>query len=496
MADVVVVGGGVGGMAAAIRLGAAGHQVTLLERNPELGGKLASRTIDGFTFDTGPSLLTLPHVFDELLGHAGTSLAAAVDLQRLDPICRYSWPAGAPGGATGFDHCAERQEAVAGVEAAIPGQGEAFDAFLEHARTIWEVAERSFFAGPLESPLSLLRRMQRPGDLLAIDPLRSLSARARQVFGDPRLVQWAGRYATYSGSAPALAPATLGCIPWIEQAFGAWYVRGGLAVLADALGKAMTEVGVDVRTGVDVTAIRTDSTAVRGVRLADGSTVGADVVVANVDATHLYADLLPDRVMLRKALRAPLSSSGFALLLGVRDTPGARVPAHHEISFSADGPAEFSELFRERRAPTDPTIYICNTSATDPSAAPPGAASWFVLVNVPPAGDVDWDVEADRYRDRLLETMADRGFDVAGRTEVCEVVTPLDIAARTRSWQGSIYGTSSNGRRAAFLRPANRGPRRGLYLAGGSSHPGGGLPLVAMSGRIVADMVAADRWST
>jgi phytoene dehydrogenase-like protein len=115
-------------------------------------------------------------------------------------------------------------------------------------------------------------------------------------------------------------------------------------------------------------------------------------------------------------------------------------------------------------------------------------------VNVPPAGDVDWDVHADGYRDRLLETMAERGFDVAGRTQVCEVVTPLDIAAHTRSWQGSIYGTSSNGRRAAFLRPANRGPRRGLYLAGGSSHPGGGLPLVAMSGRIVADMVAADGW--
>ena len=494
MADVVVVGGGVGGMAAAIRLGAAGHHVTLLERNPELGGKLASRTIDGFTFDTGPSLLTLPHVFDELLGHAGTSLAAAADLQRLDPICRYSWPAGAPGGATSFDHRAGRTEAVAEVDAAMPGQGERFDAFLEHARTIWEVAERSFFAGPLESPLSLLRRMQRPGDLLAIDPLRSLSARAGQVFDDPRLVQWAGRYATYSGSSPSLAPATLACIPWIEQAFGAWYLRGGLAVLAGALGKALSELGVDVRTGVDVAAIRSDATAVKGVRLADGEALDADVVVANVDATHLYADLLPDRAMLRKALRAPLSSSGFALLLGVRDREGARVPAHHEISFSPDGPGEFSQLFRARTAPRDPTVYICNTSATDPSAAPAGSASWFVLVNVPPAGDVDWDGESDRYRDRLLETMAARGFDVAGRTEVCEVVTPLDIAAHTRSWQGSIYGTSSNGRRAAFLRPGNRGPRRGLYLAGGSSHPGGGLPLVAMSGRIVADMVAADGW--
>lgn len=494
MAEVIVVGGGVGGMAAAIRLGAAGHHVTLLERNAELGGKLAARTVDGFTFDTGPSLLTLPHVFDELLDHAGTSLAAAVDLQRLDPICRYSWPPGAPGGTAGFDHRADRHDAVAEVEVALRGQGAAFDAWLDHARTIWEVVERSFFAGPLESPLALLRRMQRPGDLLAIDPVRSLAARAARIFDDPRLVQWAGRYATYSGSSPALAPATLACIPWIEQAYGAWYVRGGLAMLADALGKAMAEVGVDVRTGVDVEAIRTDSMTVRGVRLAGGGSLEADVVIANVDATHLYADLLPDRVMLRKALRAPLSSSGFALLLGVTSRDGERVPAHHEVSFSADGPAEFHQLFNARVAPTDPTIYICNTSATDPTAAPVGSASWFVMVNVPPAGAVDWDAEADGYRDQLLETMAARGFDVTGRTVVCEVITPLDIAARTRSWQGSIYGTSSNGRRAAFLRPANRGPRRGLYLAGGSSHPGGGLPLVAMSGRIVADMVAADGW--
>ncbi|MEX2658211.1 MAG: phytoene desaturase family protein, partial [Acidimicrobiales bacterium] len=481
----------------AIRLGVAGHDVTLLERNPELGGKLAARSVDGFTFDTGPSLLTLPHVFDELLALTGTSLAEAVDLVRLDPICRYSWPGGAPGGAATFDHRADRGAAVAAVEAGFPGAGEAFDAWLAHARTIWEVAERSFFAGPLESPVALLQRMQRPGDLLAIDPLRTLSSRARRVFDDPRLVQWAGRYATYSGSSPERTPATLACIPWIEQAFGAWYVRGGLAVLAGALEKAMATAGVEVRTGADVEAIRADATSVRGLRLAGGEVLDADVVVANVDAIHLYGDLLPDPRMLRRTLRATLSSSGFALLLGVEGgDAGARSPAHHEISFAADGPSEFRQIFSEGRAPTDPTIYLCNTSVTDPGAAPPGCEAWFVLVNVPPAGTVDWDREADRYRDQLLDLLATRGFDVAGRTRVCEVVTPLDIASRTRSWQGSIYGTSSNGRRAAFLRPSNRGPKQGLYLAGGSAHPGGGLPLVAMSGRIVADMVAADGWPT
>jgi phytoene desaturase len=470
--------------------------VTLVERNEQLGGKLARRSVDGFTFDTGPSLLTLPHVFDELLAHAGTTLAEAVDLDRLDPICRYEWPEGAPGGAATFDHRADRGDAVAEVERALPGQGAAFDRWLAHGRSVWEVAERSFFSGPLESPLALARRMQRPGDLLAIDPLRTLSGRAARTFDDPRLIQWAGRYATYSGSAPALAPATLACIPWIEQAFGAWHVRGGLAVLADALAAALVRVGVEVRTGTPVDGIRADATAVRGVRLVDGTAIDAQVVIANVDATHLYADLLPDRALLRRTLRAPLSSSGFALLLGVESRPGGPpAPAHHTISFSADGPGEFRQLTRARQAPHDPTIYVCNTSATDPTTAPAGWESWFVLVNVPPGPSVDWDAEADRYRDHLLGLLAARGHDVAGRLRTCEVITPLDIAAATRAWQGAIYGTSSNGRRAAFLRPANRGPRRGLYLAGGSSHPGGGLPLVAMSGRIVADMVAADGWA-
>ncbi|MDQ3304587.1 MAG: phytoene desaturase family protein [Actinomycetota bacterium] len=485
MADVAVVGGGVGGVAAALRLRAAGHDVVLFERNPVLGGKLAGRSFDGFTFDTGPSLLTLPEVFDDLLATAGTSLAEVVAPVRLDPICRYRWPDG-----SGFDHRADRAEATAAVERLIPGQGAAFAAYLEHGQRVWEVSQRTFFAGPMESPADLIRRMRGPADLWAIDPLRTLDARARSHFDDPRLVQWAGRYATYSGSSPYAAPATLACIPWIEQSSGAWYVPGGLARLAQALGGVLAGAGVEVRTETDVEAIRADTDAVQGVRLAGGESVDADVVVANVDATHLYADLLPDRQALRRVLRAPVSSSGFALLAAVEGrTEGL---AHHNIAFSADARAEFSDIFDRHEAPGDPTLYVCASAVSDPSQAPDGCENWFVLVNVPPAGAVDWDGEAEPYRDHLLEVLARRGWDLAGRLRSVETITPADIARRYRSWQGAIYGTSSNGRRAAFLRPANRGPRRGLYLVGGSSHPGGGLPLVTLSGAIVAAMVEAD----
>jgi phytoene desaturase len=480
---VVVVGGGVGGLAAALRLRAAGHEVTLLERNEVVGGKLAAHRADGFTWDTGPSLLTLPHVFDDLLGTVGTSLAEVVDLRRLDPVCRYRWPDG-----SGFDHRAGLDDSVAEVDAMAPGEGAAFRRYLDRSRRVWETAERTFFAGPLESPLQLARRMRSPRDLLAIDPLRTLHQRASATFGDPRLVQWADRYATYSGSSPFTAPATLGCIPWIEQHHGAWYVSGGLASLATALTSVAVRAGVTVHTGAEVIAVEADADRVRGVLLADGTGFGADVVVANVDAHHLYADLLPDGRALRRADRAPRSTSGFALLIGLEGaTPGL---AHHNISFSPDYGDEYAAIVGRRSLHDDPTLYIARPD--DPTSAPAGCESWFVLVNTPPAGHVDWSTEVETYRDHLLDVLARRGHDVSHRIQVVETVTPADIEGRYRAWEGSIYGTSSDGRRAAFLRPANRGPRRGLYLVGGSSHPGGGLPLVAMSGAIVAAMVERD----
>ena len=479
MPEVVVVGGGVGGMAAALRLGVAGFDVVLLERHDHLGGKLDERTLPGgYRVDTGPSLLTLPDELDQLFRLVGSSLADAVGPVRLDPICSYRWPDGSR-----FEHCADRAAAVAEAERLSAGSGAALGRFLDRARTVWDVAERTFLAGPMGPGGQLVRRLRSPGDLLAIDPLRTLAGRARRTFADPRLVQWACRYATYSGST-ASAPATLACIAHVEQAFGAWWVPGGLAGLAPALGRALATAGVEVRTGVEVEAVLADGEGVRGVRLAGGERVSAGVVVANVDADHLYADLLPDGRALRRARRATPSSSGFALLLGLAGrTEGL---GHHTVLFS--DPAGYEAELAAPAVPRDPTVYVANPAATDPTVAPSGHESWFVLVNVPAGARADW----DGYRDHVLDVLASRGLDLAGRLRAVGVVTPEEIADRYRARGGAIYGTSSSGRRAAFLRPGNRGPRRGLYLVGGSSHPGGGLPLVARSGAIVARMVAAD----
>lgn len=486
MAEVAVVGAGVGGLAAAIHVAAAGHDVTVLERLDHLGGKLDERTADGFTWETGPSLLTLPQVFRDLAAVGGRDLDDLVDLVRLDPICRYRFADG-----TRFDHRADPDDAAAAADTLAPGAGPQWRSFMTRARTVWDVSERTFFAGAMASPLRLLRRMRSPRDLLDIDPLRTLHARADATFDDPRLVQWADRYATYSGSSPYAAPATLGCIPHLEQDLGAWYVRGGLARLADALARIAIDLGVEVRTGTDVDRITHASGAVTGVRLTGGEHLAADAVIANADALHLYRDLLPHPRARRRAERAPRSSSGFVLLLGVAgETDGL---AHHNISFSADYPAEFEALFDTHEPIADPTVYVAASSVTDPSQAPRGHENWFVLVNAPSFGDPH--DEAGRYEgygDHVLEAMAARGWDLSGRIVHRSEIRPTDIADRFRTPGGSIYGTSSNGPMAAFLRPGNRGPVDGLHLCGGSSHPGGGLPLVAISGRIAAELCLAD----
>ncbi|NBE83781.1 phytoene desaturase family protein [Micromonospora rubida] len=490
MARIVVVGAGVGGLATAARLAATGHEVTVFERADTVGGKLGRYVHDtpggSFHFDTGPSLLTLPEVFHDLFEATGAKLDEYLDLVPVDPIVRHVFPDGAT-----LDSCADPAEFAARVGTAFGDRAAAdWQRLWRRAARVWDASHSDVLSRAVDSPLDLAGLAWRVGDLAAIGPGRTLRGLGRRHLSDPRLRMLLDRYATYTGADPRRAPAALVAVPYAELTFGGWYLRGGLGTLADALLTRCLDLGVVVRTGTAVTRIDAAGGRVHGVRLAGvAAPVPADVVVANVDALTVYRDLLPSPR--RLAGLTDRSLAGFVLLLGVAGDTGL---AHHNVFFPRDYDAEFDAVFghpgrgiRARPAP-DPTVFV--TVADDPAVRPEGHEAWFVLVNAArhgtATGAVDWRRPglADAYADRVLDVLAERGVDVRDRLAFREVRTPADLDATTGAPGGSIYGTAGG-----LLRPANRGPAAGLWLVGGSSHPGGGLPMVALSAQIVADEI-------
>lgn len=482
-------------MATAARLSVKGHQVTIVEQSDQVGGKAGAYSRDGFVFDTGPSLITLPAVYRDLFLKTGTSLEDNVDLQPVEPGTSYRWSDGTRVTLPGVNPAA----AATALGDALGGTArEDWLALIARAAEIWRITRKPFLESPLTGTRELLALAKSPRDVRTVAPTTSLRGLGRKYLRDPRLRMLLDRYATYSGSDPRKAPAALSTIPYVEQTFGSWHIGGGVHKLADALAARCEERKVDILLNSDVTRIVLDEGKVRSVELSDGSHLEADIVVSNADASHLYGDLVSGNradAALRQLRKATPSFSGFVMLLAIKGRTSDI--SHHNVWFPSDYNAEFDAVFKGRPA-TDPTIYACVPD--DPLMRPDADhESWFVLINAPRHGhgknEFDWSQTdfANNYADRMVELLAERGTDLRNRILWRELITPADLEARTRAPGGSIYGTSSNGMRAAFLRPANTSPIEGLYLVGGSSHPGGGLPLVGMSAEIVAETIGRAR---
>jgi phytoene desaturase len=472
---IVVVGAGVGGLAAAVRLAAQGHELVVLEQTEAPGGKAGRRELDGFRFDTGPSLLTLPQVFRELFADTGAPLEEELELIAVEPVTRYRFADG-----SAVDLSADEGRSAAALEAWSPGAGEDWRGFMATCARMWD-ASQAFLNGPPPWPPRRARPDEQspdPRDLLRVRPWQTLRGLARAHARDPRLRMIIERFATYAGADPRRAPAALALAGYVEHAHGAWHVRGGLYEIVRALARRLESLGGELRTNARVGRIGVEGGRATAVET-EGETIPCDAVVANVDALALHRDLLGRP----RSDPGERSLSGFALMLCVEDAHPDLV--HHNILFPADYDAEFDDVFRARRPVRDPTLYLGVSSKTDPDEAAEGGENWFVLVNAPSVGaGADWDA----YERHVLDRLVVRGLEpaIAHRAQR----SPADLERETGAPGGAIYGRAPHGRLGSLKRPGNfpRAPG-GLYLVGGTTHPGGGLPLVVLSARIVAKEV-------
>jgi 1-hydroxycarotenoid 3,4-desaturase len=500
MSEAVVIGAGIGGLSAAISLASRGVKVRVLELGPRAGGKAGVEVIDGVEVDTGPSLLTMPDVFAELFREAGTTLERELSLVSPSPAFRYLYPDG-----TVLDVHHALADTLASVEGTLGAVARAeLERFLGRAKRIWEAGAPNFVYGDAPSMGAMVAlAFKRFGALMQIDAGRSMWTAISADVQDPRLRTLLMRYATYNGSSPFEAPATLNCIAHVELALGGYGIVGGIAALVRALVRAAESLGVELSYSSRVTRIVVEARRVVGVELASGERVAADVVVANAEAEHVARALLASEVSSGIRPPDPPSMSGWTGILRARR--GARPRSPHTVLFPDNYAHEFRDIFERDRIPEDPTIYLCAQERCH------GRAGWlddepvFVMVNAPPEPREARGREAPGrdaqgrdgavYRDlerAVLARLVRAGLASEGDRFVW-TRTPAELAARFPGSHGSIYGAASNGAFAAFRRPANRVSRvPGLYLASGSAHPGGGLPLVALSGRAAARAVAED----
>jgi phytoene desaturase len=491
MPSAAVIGAGLGGISTAIRLAVSGWDVDVFDRQSFAGGKAGSHTIEGYRFDTGPSLLTMPRLIEDLFHEAGAQMGDYLQLVELDEICRYFYS-----DLTRLSSFSETARFVDEMVSKLGISRHALERFLGHSSRIYGLSSELFLESSLHefstyTTLSFLKGLAGVGFM---DLFRSMDSANRSFFDNPKAVQLFNRYATYNGSNPYTAPATLNIIPHLEYGIGAAAVRGGIYAIPTALKKLAEERGVKFLLGTEVTSITTRNDSYRSVRglIAGDEEYSYDVVVSNGDVLHTYRDLLrdTDAPLYTRYRGLEPSSSGLVFYLGMKDSfPELGL---HNIFFSKDYRREFDDIFERGVCPEDPTLYVNITSKIDSSDAPPGSENWFVLINAPRNSGQDWEHEVTRMREKVIRIISNR-LDrnrIEESIEVEDAMTPADIERNTGSSYGSLYGISSNSRTAAFLRHPNRSRRyRGLYFCGGSVHPGGGIPLVLLSGKITADII-------
>lgn len=494
---IAVIGAGIGGLVAALDLAQQGQEVVVFERAATPGGKLREACLGGQRLDVGPTVLTLRAVFADIFARAGARLEDHLTLHPADILARHAWSA-----EERLDLFAERERTIEAIGAfAGPADAAGYRRFMVDAARLYAALDDSFLRADRPSFLGVLRGAGRGGlrALAGISPFRTLWQALETYFRDPRLRQLFGRYATYCGASPFLAPATLALIAHVEQE-GVWLVEGGMYRLATALAGLAAARGAVIRYGSEVTSIDLAGGRVAGVTLASGEVVAANAVIVNADsralATGLFGSAAKAALPCRYA-RAPASLSAltWAMLASARGFPLLR----HTVFFARDYAAEFEAILARGELPGEPTVYVCAEDRGADEAPPPaGAERLFLIVNAPAAraGRPLTDSEIERCETEAFSLLERAGLTLERRQGAMRRTTPAEFASLFPASEGALYGRALNGWRAAFRRPTAPTRVPGLYLAGGSVHPGPGVPMAALSGQLAAARVLADLAST
>jgi phytoene desaturase len=481
-----IIGGGLGGLTAALRLAKNGFKVSLFEKNQNLGGKMNQVILDAYCFDTGPSLLTMPFVIDELFYYLGLDRKQYLDFEPIDPVCRYFWNDGTQ--LSAHTELGKMRNAIAEISSEDAAK---LKDFLLYSRRIWELTADVFLYTPVHETRKLLnqRILKKILRIEEIDPLRTVHQGISKYFTNPKIIQIFDRYATYNGSDPYKAPATLNIIPYVEYVLGSFYIKGGMYRLVEEITNLCKDRNIQIHTQTPVERILYKSGKISGLQV-KGEKVDFDYVVCNNDVVTTYNDLIEGYNHSKHKLNhLEPSLSGAIFLWGVKRKHGNLV--HHNIFFSDNYKKEFQALFRAKKIPNDPTIYIAITSKSDPEHAPAEGENWFVLCNMPYLHkNWNWQNSQKYLRESILKKLEKSGLDIETNIEYEQIISPEDIYKLYNSNKGSIYGISSNSRWSAFHRPANRNRDiKGLYFVGGSAHPGGGIPLVMLSAKLASDLI-------
>lgn len=485
----VVIGGGIAGLVSASILSAQGFEITLLERNETLGGKLQDIQLGEYQFDFGPSTITMPWVFERVFREARRTVDPDLRFLPLTVNSRNFFL-----NSKFIDLTADPEYMAHQMSGLCPEDRDGFVSYLNEVKRMYEVAEENFFEQPVMNWKDFLNPSITKA-LLSVHPFQTMDTFHKSYFDDSRLLAMMNRYATYIGSSPYQTPATLAHIAYLEMVQGVYYIEGGNYRLIEAFTRLSEETGVDVQTNAEVEEIIIEQGIVRGVQLESGDCLSADFVISNVDVRTTQECLYPDEY--RKPHREEPSLSGFLMLLGCnRKWPHLH---HHNLFFPVDYGREYIDIFEQKQWSRSPSIYICNSSYTEPTRAKQGMGSnLYVLVNVPAnqgnQRDESWFERYYQYRDEVIEQLETTwGFEeLEDSIETQRFYGPKEIEAMSGAWQGSLYGPASHGRKAFFRPPMKERRFSGLYYTGGSTHPSGGTPMAALSGITISRMVQQD----